>query len=333
MEKELNITVSRDQSRIRLDRYLICQGVNLSRNKIQALIADGRVMVNGRAGVPGHFVKPGDKIAVSFEQSAWERPAIKAEEIPLTVVFEDEHLLVINKPAGLVVHPAPGNYTGTLVNALLRHSGQLSGGSGKERPGILHRLDKDTSGLLIVAKTDQAHTNLAAQLEARKIERVYQAIVWGHLPEMSGTVDAPVGRSAFDRKKMDVSALRGREAVTHYTVKQEFAFATLVELKLQTGRTHQIRVHMMHIGHPVLGDPGYGGRGRQAIRQFAKNHQAQAEQALELIDRQALHAGSLSFRHPADGRKLSFTAELPEDMGGVIDLLSTNKHEYLDPSF
>jgi 23S rRNA pseudouridine1911/1915/1917 synthase len=324
MNKDLDITVSRDQSRIRLDRYLSCQGVSLSRTKIQELIGSGRVIVNGRAGASGHFVKPGDRIAVSFEPSAWVRPAIQPEDIPLAVVFEDEHLLVVNKPAGLVVHPAPGNYTGTLVNALLHHSRQLSPGSGKERPGIVHRLDKETSGLLIVAKTGEAHTRLAAQLEARTIERIYQAVVWGHLPGMTGTVDAPVGRSAFDRKKMDVTELRGRQAVTHYTVKREFAFASLAELKLQTGRTHQIRVHMAHLGHPVLGDHGYGGRGRQVIRQFAKDYQALAERALELIDRQALHAGRLSFRHPADGREMCFTAELPEDMKQLMSCLSEN---------
>jgi 23S rRNA pseudouridine1911/1915/1917 synthase len=324
MSQDLDLTVSRDQSRIRLDRYLSCQGVSLSRTKIQQLIGSGQVTVNGQAGAPGHFVKPGDRIAVSLGPAAWVRPAIQPEEIPLAVVFEDEHLLVVDKPAGLVVHPAPGNYTGTLVNALLHHSRQLSGGTGRERPGIVHRLDKDTSGLLIVAKTDQAHTALAAQLEARTIERIYQAVVWGHLPGKTGTVDAPVGRSAFDRKKMDVTELRGRAAVTHYTVMREFAFASLAELKLQTGRTHQIRVHMMHVGHPVLGDPGYGGRGRQAIRQFAKERQAQAEQALALIGRQALHAGRLSFRHPADGRKLGFTAELPEDMGNLLRCLAEN---------
>lgn len=324
MNKDLDITVSRDQSRIRLDRYLSCQGVSLSRTKIQELIASGRVLVNGRAGAAGRFVKPGDRVAVAFAPAAWERPAIEGEDIPLSIVYEDEHLLVVDKPAGLVVHPAPGNYTGTLVNALLHHSRQLSGGTGKERPGILHRLDKDTSGLLIVAKTDRSHANLAAQLEARTIERVYQAVVWGRLPARTGTVNAPVGRSAIDRKKMGVTELRGREAVTHYAVKREFDFASLAELKLQTGRTHQIRVHMAHIGHPVLGDHGYGGRGRQAIRQFARGHQERAERALALIDRQALHAGWLSFRHPADGRKLSFAAELPEDMKNLLSSLLEN---------
>jgi len=324
VEKNLDITVSKEQSRIRLDRYLVCQGVGLSRNKIQELIASGRVSVNGGAGSPGYFVKPGDRVAVRFADFTRERPAMLAEDIPLQVVYEDDQLLVVNKPAGLVVHPAPGNYTGTLVNALLHRSAALSQGSGRERPGILHRLDKDTSGLLIVAKTDQAHTALAAQLEARRIERTYAAVVWGRMPQAQGTVDAPVGRSAFDRKKMDVTALRGRQAVTHYAVRREFACASLVELKLQTGRTHQIRVHMQHIGHPVLGDYDYGGRGRAVIRTFAREHHALAERALALIDRQALHAARLSFLHPTDRRKMSFAAELPQDMRDVVDCLAKN---------
>lgn len=320
--RTIDVTVSRDQSRIRLDRYLCCRGVGLSRARIQRLIEAGQVRVNGRAGSAGYFVKPGDRIEAVLAGAEPERPAPAAEDIPLAVVYEDEHLLVVDKPAGLVVHPAPGNYTGTLVNALLYRGGRLSPGSAVERPGILHRLDKDTSGLLIVAKTGAAHANLAAQLEARRIERFYQAVVWGRLPERSGTVDAPVGRSAFDRKKMDVTELRGRGAVTHYTVRREYDFATLAELKLETGRTHQIRVHMMHIGHPVLGDPTYGGRGRAVIRQFAKSLQDRAEQALGLIGRQALHAGRLAFRHPADGRVLEFSAEPPADIRDLLAYLS-----------
>ncbi|MCU0607234.1 MAG: RluA family pseudouridine synthase [Candidatus Edwardsbacteria bacterium] len=318
----IDVTVSRDQSRIRLDRYLSCRGVSLSRTRIQRLIAAGRVRVNGRAGSAGYLVKPGDRIEAALAAAVRDRPAPAAEDIPLAVVYEDEHLLVVDKPAGLVVHPAPGNYTGTLVNALLHRGGGLSPGTAAERPGILHRLDKETSGLLIVAKTGAAHANLAAQLEARRIERIYQAVVWGRLPAHRGRVDAPVGRSAFDRKKMDVTELRGRGAVTHYAVTREFAFATLAELKLETGRTHQIRVHMMHIGHPVLGDPTYGGRGRAVIRQFANTLQDRAERALELIGRQALHAGRLAFRHPADGRMLEFEAAPPTDIRDLLAFLS-----------
>ncbi len=322
METNLDMKVSPAQSRIRLDRYLSCQGVCLSRTKIQEMIAARLVLVNGRAAVPGYLVKPGDRVQVTPRPEARERPGLEAEDIPLKIVFEDEHLLVVDKPAGLVVHPAPGNYTGTLVNALLHHSRQLSGGSGKERPGILHRLDKNTSGLLIVAKTDRAHAVLAAQLEARRIERTYLAVVWGRLPQRSGTVDAPVGRSAFDRKRMDVTALRGRQAVTHYAVEREFEFASLVRLKLGTGRTHQIRVHLAHLGHPVLGDPEYGGRGRQVVRQFAIGRQVQAERALDLIDRQALHARNLEFRHPVSGRTMAFEAGLPDDMVRLVAHLS-----------
>jgi len=317
----ITVTVSSAQSRVRLDRYLSCQGMNYSRNQLQKFIESGRVLVDGKLRPPGYLVKPGDEIEIKKDQLAAPRRELLAEDIPLDVVYEDQNLMVVNKPAGMVVHPAAGNRQGTMVNALLFHTQNLSQAGGRERPGIVHRLDKETSGLLLVAKTDQAHTNLARQLESRKIVRRYRAVVWGIFGEPEGTISAPIGRSAFDRKKMDVTKLRGRQAVTHYKVLKEYKIASLVELKLETGRTHQIRVHLQHLGHPVLGDPDYGGRSRSLFSQFASADPKQAEDLLEAIDRQALHAAVLGFVHPTSGKYLEFKAPLPGDMEEVLRLL------------
>jgi len=219
--------------------------------------------------------------------------------------------MVVNKPAGMVVHPAAGNYSGTLVNALLHHSNQLSDAGGGQRPGILHRLDKDTSGLLLVAKSDQAHAVLAR----------YQALAWGLMEKPEGTINAPIGRSAFDRKKMDVSAIRGRNALTHYQVLGEYKIASHLELKLETGRTHQIRVHLKHLGHPIVGDAAYGGAGKQVITTYARRDSKSAENILASIGRQALHAAVLGFVHPVTGKYLEFSAPLPDDMQGLIKTL------------
>lgn len=320
-----NITVSSQQKAVRLDRYLICQGVNISRNRIQSMIQSGNITVNGNRSSPSYPVKPGDEIHIANNGNPIKRSRPKPEDIPLEIVYEDSELLVINKPAGMVVHPAAGNYQGTLVNALLHHSEKLSAVGDTQRPGILHRLDKDTSGLLLVAKTDQAHTGLARQLEARKIVRRYQAVVWGLMDEREGTIDAPIGRSAFDRKKMDVSAIRGRNAVTHYKVIEEFGIASHLELKLETGRTHQIRVHLKHLGHPVLGDSTYGGTGNGVVRTYARENADLAKRILFLAERQALHAAVLGFVHPLSGKYLEFKAPLPEDMGMIIKALKGTK--------
>ena len=321
MKDPLGITVSKDQSRVRLDRYLVCQGVNFSRNRIQKLIESGAVKINGQIKPPGYTVKPGDRVTIAFGEKVCERPPLAAEDIPLSVVFEDDQLLVVDKPAGLVVHPAPGNYRGTLVNALMHHAQNLSQGRGGDRPGILHRLDKDTSGLLLVAKTDQAHWKLAAQLEARTITRRYWAVAWGLPPQEAGTINAPIGRSAFDRKKMGVTELRGREARTDFKTLKRFGIASLLELKLSTGRTHQIRVHLAHLGHPVVGDPSYGGRDRQNIQKFARKNPEEAQHLLELIPRQALHARVLGFVHPVSNEYMEFSSPLPADMAGLLEFL------------
>jgi 23S rRNA pseudouridine1911/1915/1917 synthase len=316
-----DITVSSQQKPIRLDRYLICQGLNISRNRIQNLIQSGNITVNGRRAVPSYLVRPGDQVHLRQEAGPLKRSRPKAEDIPLEVIFEDRDLMVVNKPAGMVVHPAAGNYSGTLVNALLHHSNQLSDAGDGQRPGILHRLDKDTSGLLLVAKSDQAHAVLARQMGARQITRRYQALAWGLMEEPEGTINAPIGRSAFDRKKMDVSAIRGRDAVTNYRVLGEYRIASHLELKLETGRTHQIRVHLKHLGHPIVGDAAYGGAGKQAITNFARRDSKAAEKILSTIGRQALHAAVLGFVHPVTGKYLEFAAPLPDDMQGLIKTL------------
>ncbi|MBI4726178.1 RluA family pseudouridine synthase [candidate division TA06 bacterium] len=325
----INVTVSSAQSRVRLDRYLSCQGMNHSRNQLQKFIESGRVLVDGKLKTPGYLVKPGDRIEIKKDRLAAPRRELLAEDIALDVVYEDQDLLVINKPAGMVVHPAAGNRRGTMVNALLHHAQNLSRVGGRERPGILHRLDKGTSGLLLAAKTDQVHTLLARQLEARKIVRRYRAVVWGILGEPEGTISAPIGRSAFDRKKMGVTSLRGRQAVTHYRVLREYKIASLVEIKLETGRTHQIRVHLQHLGHPVLGDPDYGGRARSLFSRFASANAGLAQELLDAIGRQALHAAALGFVHPATSKYMEFKAPLPGDMEEVIRLLEKGAYREL----
>lgn len=314
------IVVSQDQQRIRLDRFLVCQGIASSRSRLQRLIAEGAVLVDGMRRPPGYLVKPGDHIEI-LELPSTERPTAAAEDIPLQVVYEDEYLMVIDKPAGMVVHPAPGNYRGTLVNALLGRRQKLSGLAGPERPGILHRLDKDTSGLLLVAKQDEAHRLLAAQLMSRRMTRTYQAVVWGRL-EGQGSISAPLGRSPFDRQRMGVSPLRGRPAVSHYRVLENFGrVATLVEVNLETGRTHQIRVHFEHLGHPVAGDPTYNRGLREIQRKLGPRAKQLMEDIAQGLKRQALHAWRLMFIHPATKEKVEFRSALPADIETILERL------------
>ena len=241
------------------------------------------------------------------------------EPIPLDIVYEDEHLLVVNKPAGMVTHPAYGNYTGTLVNALLHHCAGLSAVNDVTRPGIVHRLDKDTSGLMVVAKTDVAHVHLARQFARRTIRREYQAIVWGALAGSTGIIEANLGRSKSDRKKMAVVA-GGKPAVTEYAVLEQFPYLSLVRLRLQTGRTHQIRVHLAHIHHPVFGDPTYNGR-HMLYGPGTARQKAEVQAMLAILTRQALHARTIGFRHPATGSEVMFESDLPEDMRQVLALI------------
>ena len=291
----------------RLDSFL-SEKSGLSRSACAKAIEEGAVSVNGRAARRSYTVKAGDEIV--FTPSEPTESLALPEDIPLSVVYEDADLLVIDKPKGMVVHPAPGNESGTLVNALLHHcKGQLSGIGGVLRPGIVHRIDKDTSGLLVVAKNDMAHRGLAAQLEHHGIEREYRALVSGGFTNDEGTVDLPIGRHPRDRKKMAVLP-GGRAAVTHYQVLARYGQVSYLSLRLETGRTHQIRVHMAAKGHPLLGDEVYGGGNTP----FEKKHAS-------LFSGQCLHAKELSFRHPRTGEVMSFSSPLPPEFERLLTIL------------
>ncbi|HKX80406.1 MAG TPA: RluA family pseudouridine synthase [Novosphingobium sp.] len=299
----------------RLDKAL-ADATALSRERIKALMAEGRVEIDGKPVTQPSF-KPeaGSRFRIAVPAPVPLETA--AQDIPLAIVFEDEHLLVVDKPAGLVVHPAAGNPDGTLVNAVLHHCrGQLSGIGGVARPGIVHRIDKDTSGLLVVAKTDVAHEGLARQFADHSIERAYLAVVAGIPRPASGTVTGAIARSTANRKKMAIveegpNRTRGKHARTHFRTLQPLAGAALVECRLETGRTHQVRVHMSSIGHPLLGDPTYGRPPHHLRLLLAKRHFA----------RQALHAAELGFIHPVNGERVHFRSEMPADMKGLIDEL------------
>lgn len=295
----------------RVDK-LLAEATGLSRERVKALMADGAVTVGKTLATnPSAKLQAGAHFAIRLPEP--EEPEAVPQDIPLDVVFEDEHLIAVNKPAGMVVHPAAGNRDGTLVNALLHHCrGQLSGINGVARPGIVHRIDKDTSGLLVVAKTDTAHEGLAAQFAEHSIHRRYLAVCAGHPKPAEGIIDARLGRSDRDRKKMAIlhkDSSRGKHAVTHYKVLQTMTDCALIECRLETGRTHQVRVHCQSIGHPLLGDPVYGSDPK-GLRPLLK----------ELgFARQALHAAELGFTHPVTGEGVHFTAGLPADMQELID--------------
>lgn len=298
---ELLIEVPEMYEGERIDKFLSVLVENSSRNSIQKLIENGKVTVNGSPVNKKYKVSIGDEI-VMLPNDLKPLDA-EPENIPLDIVFEDEHLLVVNKPRGMVVHPAPGNYSGTLVNALLYHcKDSLSGINGILRPGIVHRIDKDTSGLLIVAKTDKAHIGLAEQIKEHSFTREYNAVICGHLKEQSGTVNAPIGRSPKDRKKMCVTMQNSKNAVTHYTVINEYNGYSHISLKLETGRTHQIRVHMAHLGHAVAGDMVYGNDKKSAV-----------------LNGQCLHAIKIGFVHPITNEYLEFTSDLPDYFTNFLD--------------
>ncbi len=304
----------------RLDRLLAGALPALSRSRLKALIEEGQVSADGKPVTsPAAKVKAGQTFAIIIPEA---RPvALEGQAIPLEILYEDKDLIVLNKPAGLVVHPAAGNPDRTLVNALIAHCGSgleggLTGIGGEQRPGIVHRLDKDTSGLMVAAKTEAAHQGLVEQFAARTIERSYLALVWGLPSPAAGTITGNIGRSPRNRKKMAVLRRGGRPAETGYRVLKSFqnGKVSLVECRLKTGRTHQIRVHMAEAGHPLLGDPLYGrGDGRRA-----KALPARAQAALAALGRQALHAKTLGFQHPVSGDTLQFTCELPSDIGALI---------------
>jgi 23S rRNA pseudouridine1911/1915/1917 synthase len=319
--KSFEFLVDEDDGGERLDSYLSAQIPELSRSRIQKAIKAGEVLVDGAPALKAaQKVRQGERIGLSFSPP---RPLeIVPEDIPLDIVYEDDCLLVVNKAPGMVVHPAPGHERGTLVHALLYHCVNLSGIGGVLRPGIVHRLDAGTSGLLVVAKGDETHIALSRELMERKVSRVYCAIVWGQMPQRTGVIDMPIGRSPSDRKKMAVVSEGGKEAQTTYYVIDSLGPFQYIRLKLGTGRTHQIRVHLSRVGHPVLGDPVYGGR-RERRGGLAGKAAAAADRALSMIERQALHAEELSFIHPATGKLVTFTAPLPDDFRTVLDFLKT----------
>jgi 23S rRNA pseudouridine1911/1915/1917 synthase len=326
--KRVELVVADDAAGTRLDAWVAGAIADLGRNRAKRLIQDGKVAVGGRTIVePKRPVKPGETVVVEVPPPAPAEPA--GEAIPFAIVHEDDQLIVIDKPAGLVVHPAGGHQRGTLVNALIAHCGaSLSGIGGVARPGIVHRLDKDTTGLMVVAKTDRAHRDLAEQFadhgRTGPLQRGYRAIVWGVPPRKEGTIDLPLGRSTHNREKITVKRDGGREAITHYRWDEAFGdkekpVAALVECALETGRTHQIRVHMAAIGHPLIGDRAYGAG-------FATKVTLLPEPQRSLVarfPRQALHAYFLGFRHPETGEEMTFESALPADLQGLYEALKS----------
>ena len=294
IEEPVTITVSSDDSGQRIDKIIVSAVPSLSRSFVQSLLQSSSVFVNGKAVAKNY--RPAEGAVIQFIVPSPQELEAVPQNIPLDIRYEDRYLLVVNKPRGMVVHPAAGNPDGTLVNALLYHcSGELSGINGVIRPGIVHRIDKDTSGLLLVAKNDFAHISLAEQIKEHSLDREYRAVVHGRLKEKSGVIDAPIGRSTKNRKMMCVTEHYSRSAVTHYEVIDETSDFSFVKLKLETGRTHQIRVHMAYIGHPVAGDPVYG-----------------PSNGIKSLNGQCLHAGLLGFTHPESGERIIIKSELPD---------------------
>ena len=312
--------VDRGQGLLRIDKYVTARIENASRNKVQMAAKAGNILVNDQTVKSNYKVKPGDVISIVMAYPPREIELIP-QDIPLQVLFEDDDLIVINKEAGLVVHPAYGNYSGTLVNALVHRFGNLPRQNDEDiKPGLVHRLDKNTSGIMVVAKTELAQTRLAKLFFDRKIDRIYQALVWGDFREDEGTITGHIGRSLKNRKVMDVfpDGAYGKHAITHFRVLERFGYVTLVECKLETGRTHQIRAHFQHIGHPLFNDETYGGDRILKGTTFTKYKQF-VNNCFNLLPRHALHAKTLGFKHPVNGKPMFFDSNLPEDMQQVIE--------------
>lgn len=315
-EKKYRFEIPEGKKKERIDVFLANSIENATRSKVQKLIDANLVTVNGIIVKSNYQIKPFDIIEAVHPITS--RPEeTEPEDIPLNIVYEDDYLLVINKSAGMVAHPAYANYTGTLVNALLHHTKKLSGLNDPGRPGIIHRLDKDTSGLLVVAKDDFTHAKIAEQFSKRTVDREYHAICWGKFKEKKGEINFNIVRSKKDRKKFSVSENEGRTALTLYEVIEEFEFTSYLKINLKTGRTHQIRVHLSGIGKPVFGDPTYGGRQVVYGSELPKI-KARVHNLLEIIERQALHAKTIGFYHPVKKEKMFFDSELPDDMKLLI---------------
>jgi len=324
-EKKFRFEIPEGKTKERIDTFLTNAIENATRSKVQKIIEADLVSVNGKVVKSNYKIKPLDIIEAI--QPISPRPEdVEPEEIPLNIIYEDDYLLVVNKPAGMVAHPAYSNYTGTLVNALLHHSQKLSNVNEPGRPGIVHRLDKNTSGLLVVAKDDWTHAKIAQQFSTHSAEREYHTVCWGKFDERKGKIEAKITRSKRDRKKFTVSDVEGKNAITLYEVIEEFEFTTYLKLNLKTGRTHQIRVHLASVGNPVFGDPEYGGRQMKSGIESTKM-KARVNNLLKIMPRQALHAKTLGFIHPKTNKFVHFDSELPEDLQILISKLSLSSNK------
>lgn len=313
MDPTITFQVEAVDSLKRLDVFLSEKAGQFSRSQMKRLIEKGKVQVGGKAAKAGMRLRKGDLVTLVLSEP--QSPKTKPEPIPLKILYEDPHLIVIDKAPGMVVHPAAGNFSGTLVNALLHHCSDLSGIGGVLRPGIVHRLDKDTSGVLVVAKDDLTHKGLSQQFKAHETVRRYVGIVFGQIPR-TGQIESTVGRHPIHRKKMSTQSRKGKKARTHWKVLENYKSFTLAEFRLETGRTHQIRVHLSSVGHPILGDPLYGGRKR-----LGSIEPMLLREGLQRLRRQALHAAFLGFIHPISGAYKGFSAPIPDDIEGAIELL------------